>query len=134
MICGLLLAIANLWFTAARSLIPLAVDATLVSKERRPEKHARIDDVYLLTLAGGRTIQVDEAIYDSVAEGEELRKAAWSNHLQSGTETIRLQFARDFWRMLWVMPATIIAAVVLCVLTKRKGVSQIAADRPAASG
>jgi hypothetical protein len=129
----LLLAIANLWFTAARSLIPLAVDARLVSKERRPEKHAGIDDVYLLTLAGGRTIQVDEAIYEFAAEGDQLRKAAWSNQLQSGTETIRLQFARDFRRMLWVMPATIAAAAVLCVLTMHNGVKSSTADRPASS-
>lgn len=112
----------------------MAVDARLVSKERRPEKHAGIDDVYLLNLAGGRTIQVDETIYEFAAEGDELSKAAWSNQLQSGTETIRLQFSRDFRRMLWVMPATIIAVAVLCVLTMRVGVKPDIADRRAASG
>ena len=134
MICGLLLATANLWYTAARSLIPLAIHARLISKERRPEKHPGIDDVYLLKLAGNRTIQVDEVIYDFVAEGQELKKADWSNQLQSGTETLRLQFSRDFRRMLWVMPATMIAAVVLCVLTMRNRVKPDTADYPVASG
>lgn len=133
MICASLLAIANLWFTAARSMIPLAVDAKLISKETRPEKHPGVDDVYLLKLAGGQTIQVDQAIYDFVAEGEQLKKGAWSNQLDSGSETLRLQFSRDFQRMLWVMTATIAAALILCVLTIRSDRSPMARSSNAPS-
>src|SRR5262249_19796733 len=73
LVCGLLLTSANLWFTAARSLIPLAVNGRLTSKEKRPEKHPGNDDVYLLKVAGRRIVQVDEPIYDRVAEGAELK-------------------------------------------------------------
>jgi len=118
-ICGLLLGAANLWYTAVRSLIPLNVDARVTSKQKLPEKHAGIDDVYLLTLAGGRTVQVDESIYEFAVEGEALKKAGWSNELQCGAETLRLQFSRDFRGMLWVMPAAMIASVLLMAVTIR---------------
>jgi hypothetical protein len=115
LVVGVLLALANLWFAAARSTIPLALDARVLTKERRPEKHKGIDDVYLLKLAGGVVLQVDQAIFDSVDERTSLQKTAWSTRLQSGDKRLELHWSADVYGMLWVMPIVAIASLWLCL-------------------
>lgn len=108
-----LLAAGNLWVTAARSLIPLAVDARVLTRETRPEKHPGIDDVYLLHLVGGATLQVDQAVYDLVDQGDEIGKPAWSRRFQCGGKVHTLRLSTDFHGMLCLMPATLAIAVLL---------------------
>lgn len=119
-----------------RSTIPIELDARVVTKERRPEKHRGIDDVYLLDLAGGGRLQVDQLVYDFVPEGAALRKRAWSMQLHSGDEVLALQWSFDVRGMLWVMPMIVVTMVALCVLsgwriTEKAGSEKILGERPA---
>ena len=95
---------ANVWFTAARSTIPLALDTTILSKEVRREKHAGQDDVLLLELEGVGQIQVDREIYESVTIGETLKKERNSHELHHGSQLVSLQWSRDHQGMLAAMP------------------------------
>jgi hypothetical protein len=47
---AVVLAAGNVWFAAARSTIPLAIDAEVKRKEVRHEKHPPRDDVWILDL------------------------------------------------------------------------------------
>lgn len=116
LLAGHALAAANLWFAAVRSTIPIALDAIVLTKERRPEKHRGIDDVYLLRLSGGRVLQVDEHVYDFVSEGAHVRKGAWANQLDAGAGMLDLRWSTDVYGMLWVMPMTVVTFVLLSVV------------------
>lgn len=81
---------ANLWFAAARSMIPLALDDVVVERRVLAEKHAGIDDVYLLDLQHRGRLVVDKAVYDALVEGSPVRKSAWSKRPVLGEQTIDL--------------------------------------------
>jgi len=100
---GALLVGANFWFAAARSTIPLPLDAKVIGKEVRHEKHPPKDDVCLLHL-GQQTLHVDRAVYDSVAIGDRLRKERWSQILYSNDEPMELAWSQDARGMMWAMP------------------------------
>ena len=118
---GIVLAVSNLWFTAVRSTIPLSIDDRIVSKQKRLEKLPGVDDVYLLTLTQGRTIQVDERVYDFVTESSNVRKVAWAAQLHSGEQNLELEWSRDFRRMMVIMPAVLVTLVGLYAATMRRG-------------
>lgn len=118
---GIVLAVSNLWFTAVRSTIPLSIDDRIVSKQKRLEKLPGVDDVYLLTLTQGRTIQVDERVYDFVTESSNVRKVAWAAQLHSGEQNLELEWSRDFRRMMVIMPAVLVTLVGLSAATMRRG-------------
>ena len=121
MLGGIVLAVSNLWFTAVRSTIPLSIDDRIVSKQKRLEKLPGVDDVYLLTLTQGRTIQVDERVYDFVTESSNVRKVAWAAQLHSGEQNLELEWSRDFRRMMVIMPAVLVTLVGLSAATMRRG-------------
>ena len=99
-----LLAGANAWYTAVRSTIPLALDAKVLGKEVRREKHEGKDDVCLLRLEGLGQVQVDREVYDAVAVGETLRKEWLSHELRHDGKALELHWSRDHQGMLAVMP------------------------------
>ena len=105
---GLLLACGNVWFAAARSTIPLGLDASVINKEIRREKHPGKDDVYLLRLSPGRAIQVDESLFNSIEVGDRLQKDAWSRGLKCSGRKIPLGLSADFRGMTFAMPALMI--------------------------
>jgi len=115
-----LLAAANIWFAAARSTIPLRLDAEVQSKRRLMEKHRGVDDVHLLYLDQQRTLQVDKAVFESVATGSRIRKTAWSRQLEHNDDLVDLNWSADSRGMLKTMPGIIV--VMLATL----GVLQIA--------
>lgn len=109
---GIALALANLWFAAVRSTIPLALDGQIQSKERRLEKHPGIDDVFLITL-NGRTLQVDQPLYDAVNPGTVVDKWSWSHEVAMSGAGIRLSWSPDARGMAWAMPFTMAILAVL---------------------
>ena len=113
---GVVLAAANVWFTAARSTIPLALDGVVTTMELRREKHPGRDDVFLLKLHS-RTVQVDEAVYRTVSMGERLHKARWSKRLRHDGQTLSLTWSRDFRGMLLAMPMVIVILLATCGMT-----------------
>lgn len=99
-----LLAGANIWFTAARSTIPLDLDTKILGKEVRLEKHEGQDDVCLLDLENIGWVQVDREIYDAVAIGETFHKQRLARELQHGDKVLSLHWSRDHQGMLFAMP------------------------------
>lgn len=113
LVLGVAFAGGNLWFTAARSTIPLELNGTIVSKQRRTEKWRGVDDVYLLALDSGRRVQVDAAVFDAVAERQSIRKQPWDRTLEADGQTIPLDWSADVRGMLWAMPLTVLVCVAV---------------------
>lgn len=105
---GLGLAAANLWFTAARSTIPLALDDMVIAAETRREKHPGHDDVYLIELQSRRSVQVDEAVYRAISVGQRLQKPRWSRQLAHDSHVLPLTWSRDFLGMTAAMPIVLL--------------------------
>lgn len=114
------LAAANIWFTAARSTIPLRLEGIVARKETRHEKHPPRDDVWLLDLRPGGVVQVDETVFDQVAAGDELRKDRWSRRLLCNERPVDLKWSADFYGMLWAMPLSMAVIVFAAVWTSAK--------------
>ncbi|MFN0017020.1 MAG: hypothetical protein ACKVP0_02105 [Pirellulaceae bacterium] len=112
-----LLAVANVWYTAARSTIPLALDTAVLSKEVRREKHEGKDDVFLLELDGLGQIQVDREIYENTAVGETLKKEGHSRELRHDEQALILHWSRDYQGMLAAMPLCIVALAALLAVS-----------------
>lgn len=109
LLVGILLGAGNIWFAAARSTIPLALDAQLVKKEIRQEKHPPKDSVHLLHFAGeGPPIHVDAAIFAAVEPGERLQKEAGERELRHDGEILALMWSDDFQGMLRAMPLLVL--------------------------
>ena len=108
----------NIWFSAARSTIPLALDTRIVGKEVRREKHEGKDDVYLLHLAGLGAMQVDREVYDRAQVGETLQKDRHSRQLRHGDQVLDLHWSRDHQAMLKAMP--ICLALLAALLAFRR--------------
>ena len=112
-VMALALAGGNLWFAAARSTIPLALDTTVLRKETRHEKHPPKDDVCFLYTNSEGVLHVDQPVYDAVNEGDRLRKAAWSRQLMHDEQQISLAYSADLRGLLVVMPGILAAMVGL---------------------
>ena len=109
------IAAANLWFAAARSMIPLALDDVVVERRVLAEKHAGIDDVYLLDLQHRGRLVVDKAVYDVLVEGSPVRKSAWSKRPLLGEQTIDLAWSADLRGLAMVMSAALVILVGMLV-------------------
>lgn len=124
---ALVLAGGNLWVTASRSLIPPAVSGTVASRTVRHEKHPGHDDVCLWTMADGRELHVDQAVYSLVPEGSTIAKRRFARTLtvvstRGPTQEIVLEFSDDFRGMCLAMPlAVLIAAAAAWGAAKPQG-------------
>ncbi len=112
---GILFACANVWFTAARSTIPIAISGTVTQKHRLIEKIPGIDDVYLVSLSSGRRIQIDGHMYHLVSRGQTLEKSAWDSHVRIEGRVFQLVWSRDLRGMALAMPLTITICLVVGV-------------------
>lgn len=112
-----LLALGNVFVTAQRSLIPLAIDAEVVDLEMRREKHPGKDDVYLLTFSNSKstpsTLQIDQEIAHELKVGNRIKKAAWQDRLNIDDRALQLQYSSDFVGMIQAMPVAIIVAIAV---------------------
>ena len=116
LLLGVLFAGGNLWFTAARSTIPLRVSGTVTHKQRLIEKTPGVDDVYIMTLDGKRPFQIDGHLFDAIGQGQFIRKTALSRTLEIDGRTFTLAWSRDFRGMMWAMPLTVVICVALGVM------------------
>jgi hypothetical protein len=114
---GLIFVSGNLWFTAARSTIPIAIDGVIHNTEKRLEKKSGVDDVFLLTFDNGRVIQVDRPLFELAEQGSRFRKDAWSVDLSIDSQWVELEWSRDFRFMCIVMPIACLAMLGSCILT-----------------
>jgi hypothetical protein len=117
---GLLLAAGNVWFTAVRSTIPRSLDERIAGMRRTHEHAKGVDDVCILQFERGGWIQVDPHVYDHVRIGDTLQKNAWAHHLEHGGRELRLDWSRDFRRMAWLMPATLLVLGALSLAAWRE--------------
>ena len=116
---ALTLAIANVWFAAARSTIPLCLDAVVTSKEVRHEKHPPKDDVCLLGLNPTGMIEIDQSVFDRVEVGNRLVKSQWEPTLESDGMMIDLHWSADARGMLWAMPLVVLITLVTSAAASR---------------
>ena len=116
LLLGALFAAANVWFAAARSTIPLELHGIVTQTQRLIEKTPGVDDVYILTLDSDQRIQIDGHIFDALAEGQAVHKAAWTRGLKIDDRTLALTWSRDFRGMMWAMPLTVAICVLLGML------------------
>jgi hypothetical protein len=113
LVLGALFAGGNLWFTAARSAIPLELRGTVTQKQRLIEKSPGVDDVYIVTIDSGRQIQLDGHVFDAIAEGQSINKLAMTRTLEIEGADFALSWSRDFRGMRWAMPLAVTILVVL---------------------
>ncbi len=114
---GIGISLANLWYAAERSTIPLALRGVITDKRTGIEKQPGVDDVYLITLESGRTYRIDKKVYDQVQLGDDLYKVAWHRSVSASDRDIKLELSPDFYGMLWCMPASI--AIMLWMSSSR---------------
>jgi hypothetical protein len=117
LVLAITLAAGNLWVAASRSTIPMRLEDIVDDKEIRREKHPGRDDVYLLCFQSGQTLQVDEAVFDSVNIGESLHKKSWSEHLDHNGKTLQLAWSRDVAGMAWAMPLILLTFLATTICT-----------------
>jgi hypothetical protein len=111
-------AVANLWLTAERSTIPRHLDGRVAEKERRLEKKAGVDDVWLVSWQSDDEWQVDQQFFHAVEVGDHVAKESWSRRLRVNDRVVDLSWSRDFQGMLWAMPSTVVV-VTLVLLAGR---------------
>ncbi|MBL9125669.1 MAG: hypothetical protein JNG90_18665 [Planctomycetaceae bacterium] len=78
---ALSLAAGNLWFTAARSTIPLELRGMVFDREIRHEKHPGADDVHFIVMDNGRRLHVDQAVYEALNQGDLVEKRRFERQL-----------------------------------------------------
>lgn len=103
----------NLVTTARRTLVPEAVGARLVAKERRTEKHPGLDDVVLWHLDDGRTVQVTDVVDELAPRGARLEKAAWARTLHVDGEARALPWSDDVVGMARAAGPSLLAVLLL---------------------
>ena len=104
LLLGATLAAGNLWVAAARSTIPLPLDAQVRRREVLREKHPGRDDVHLLQLEPGGRLQVDAHVFHAVAPDQRIRKGRWDRLLIVNGEKLQLRWSADFQGMAQAMP------------------------------
>lgn len=117
---GLCFAAGNIWVVAARSTIPLALNAEITEMELRYEKHPGKDDVCLLHLNTGRTLHVDAAVYEHLKVGDVVRKPRWSFTLDVNDDARPLTWSADFHGMVAAMPAILVVLVATVYFAGRE--------------
>ncbi len=112
------LAAGNLWFTAARSTIPLALNSKIVELEIRNEKHPGFDDVFFIHLDDGRRLHVDRPVFQSVKVGDLVQKPSFEHVLNIARNgeplpPVELTPSADHSGMHTVMPLALGVAIAL---------------------
>lgn len=115
----MLLAGANVWSTFQRSGIPVTLHGRVEHVEVRPEKHAGLDDVHLVRIAGDE-FHLDPSVALRLQVGDEIRKDAWSLSLETPREHFALGLSRDCVRMLLAMPILVGLAWLLLRRARRE--------------
>lgn len=123
-LAGLLLMAWNLWETAARSTIPLDLNAVVLLLEVRHEKHPGFDDTLFLILDDGRELHVDWRVFDGVEAGDLLIKRRFESELKvvhpdGQSSQLPLTPSIDFRGMRRIAPIMIGAIGLLAYLAGR---------------
>ncbi|MFO0914735.1 MAG: hypothetical protein U0795_17385 [Pirellulales bacterium] len=140
LVIGVVLAAGNLWFAAARSLIPLSLDNRIQKTELRWEKHPGVDDVRLIWLDDGRVLQVDLPISEAPAagvlsEGVLVQKTSWARTMRLGGKEMQLDWSADFRGLVKCMPVVLaVLAVSVLLLANSQGLTadSVSIDSPQA--
>lgn len=96
---GIGFAMANVWVTAARSLIPLELDGQVLRVETRLEKHPGLDDVHVMQIQesrGEREFQFDAVLRPLLRPEIRIAKERFSHELYVNGDATHLDFSADF--------------------------------------
>ena len=82
-----------------RSLIPVELDATVLSKRIAHEKHPGVDDAHLveLRMSDGQTksLEVDAPVFAAIGTGDGLRKSRGERLLRINARSLDLEPSSD---------------------------------------
>ena len=115
LIAGMFCTLGNIWVTAYRSTIPIALEGTVAEKDIGREKHPGQDDVHWLEMEGGQTLHIDSQLWKELREGDHLQKEAWSAELLRDGLPVSLDWSYDFRGMVPTMLAAIALIALLLV-------------------
>lgn len=120
LVAALICTLGNLWITAERSTIPVALEGTVAAKDIGREKHPGQDDVHWLKMEGGQTLHIDGQLWKELREGDHLQKKAWSAELLRDGLPVPLDWSYDFRGMVPTMlTAIVLAALLLTRIVRR---------------
>lgn len=108
LLVGIALCSGNVWYAAARSTIPLALQGTVTKKFVGTEKHPGHDDAYMIALDQGPTLCIDKLPFDAMSVGEPVTKQAWQSELEVSNHIVSLTWSRDFYGLIWCMLAAVV--------------------------
>ncbi len=123
------LAAGNYWTATHRSMIPLSLNGTVTKTEQRFEKHKGKDDVYLLWIDDVE-YQVDKTLYAEIAQGDTLKKSAWSKQVLVSGRSVTLGYSKDWSGMLIAMPLVVCVFTVAIVFSLRLAATQATSSGP----
>jgi hypothetical protein len=105
-------ALGNVWFTLARSTIPLSFEGRVNRVELRREKRPGVDDVHLVHI-DERVLQVDAVVAEHLREDYYASKRAWAAELVTSRGTLRLMTSAEFRRMVLLMQILAAVGIIL---------------------
>lgn len=114
---GLVFCVANLWYAASRSTIPLNLDGTVTAKRVGTEKHPGLDDAYMVAVNHGALICIDKLPFDAVEIGDYVTKRAWESELRVSGDIVSLTWSRDFHGLVWWLLAAVVIMSLMILLT-----------------
>lgn len=123
LLAGLACVAGTLWVSATRTLRGVAVDATLLRRERRTEKHPGLDDVVLWHLSDGATHQVrqvTDVLDERVPRGAHLRKARFDAALEVDGVRTDLPSSDDFDGARRAAPLSVLALLLVAAGARRR--------------
>lgn len=103
------------WTLCTRSAIPLGLAGTVTGIDVRDE-HPGHDNAWFVEV-GGRTHQLDQAVAERLAEGDQIRKDRWDRHLIVNSERVPLRLSDDARAAFWFAPAMVATALTVCAVT-----------------
>ena len=125
------LVLGNLWFTLARSSIPVGFAGRVDSIEVLTEKKPGIDDVYVVRIGVEGLVlgpavpypaqfHADEAVASDLVEGEIYTKERWDSCITAlSTPTVPectpVTPSKDFWGMVAAMPVVLLTGIVILI-------------------
>lgn len=117
LLIGMGICMANVWYAAARSTIPLALNGTVTQKKIGTEKHPGQDDAYMIAVDDGPLLCIDKLPYEALNFGDNVTKRGWQRSLNVSGHIVSLVWSRDFYGLLWCMLAAVVIMSLMVALT-----------------
>ena len=120
-VLGVVLVVWNVMETMSRTFVPTSIAASVTDVEVRREKHAGLDDVYLIHFSDGTVRHAEGSVFASLHVGALVEKDAWSGMMTIDGEAVELEWSDDVRGMVVLMPWILVGVGVMGFLAVRLG-------------